>query len=82
MDIENGYYLVKFESAEDYNNVILKGPWVFYVHYLIVQPWYPQFTAQDEFPCVLWLGFAFLGYLKLFIKGVFSRKLVVWLGKL
>ncbi|KAH1031336.1 hypothetical protein J1N35_043510 [Gossypium stocksii] len=28
MDIENDYYLAKFESVEDYTNVISKGPWV------------------------------------------------------
>lgn len=26
MDIDNDYYLAKFESELDYNNVITKGP--------------------------------------------------------
>lgn len=27
MDFDNDYYLAKFESEVDYNNVLSKGPW-------------------------------------------------------
>lgn len=50
MDIENGYYLAKFESAMDYNNVVSRGPWVLFGHYLTVQPWSSQFSTHNEFP--------------------------------
>lgn len=68
MDIENGYYLAKFESAEDYHNVISKSPWVLYGHYLTVQPWYPQFTAQDEFPQCVMAWVRILGLSRAFYK--------------
>lgn len=38
MDIDNGYYLAKFELKFGYANVIAKGPWVIFRHYLTVQP--------------------------------------------
>ncbi|KAH1108355.1 hypothetical protein J1N35_012123 [Gossypium stocksii] len=50
MDIDNVYYLVKFESALDYNNVIFKGHWVVFGHYLSVQPWLAQFSTMEDFP--------------------------------
>lgn len=54
MDISNGYYLAKFESDENYKNVISKGLWVLYGHYLTVQSWSPQFSTNDEYPkCVV-----------------------------
>lgn len=36
MDIENDYYLAKCESELDYNNVLSRGPWVIFGHYLTV----------------------------------------------
>ncbi|KAG8493011.1 hypothetical protein CXB51_012640 [Gossypium anomalum] len=38
MDIDNYYYLAKFESKLDYNNALSNGPWVVFGHYLTVQP--------------------------------------------
>lgn len=49
MDIENGYYLAKFESDLDCNNVVSRGPWIFYGHYLMVQPWSAHFSIMEEF---------------------------------
>lgn len=37
MDTENYYYLAMFESKLDYNNVLSKGPWVIFGHYLTIQ---------------------------------------------
>ncbi|MBA0604745.1 hypothetical protein Godav_017388, partial [Gossypium davidsonii] len=28
MDIENGYFLVKFHSKDDYDKVLSQGPWI------------------------------------------------------
>ncbi|MBA0842579.1 hypothetical protein Goarm_002399, partial [Gossypium armourianum] len=39
MNIDNDYYLAKFESDLDYNNVVSKGPWVIFGHYLTIQSW-------------------------------------------
>ncbi|MBA0745676.1 hypothetical protein Gogos_008246 [Gossypium gossypioides] len=30
MDIDNGYFLVKFQDAVDYNRALTQGPWVVY----------------------------------------------------
>ncbi|MBA0771169.1 hypothetical protein Gotri_019681, partial [Gossypium trilobum] len=38
MDIENGYFLAKFQSTEDYDKILSQGPWVIFGHYLTVLP--------------------------------------------
>ncbi|MBA0772255.1 hypothetical protein Gotri_007666 [Gossypium trilobum] len=57
MGIDNVYYLAKFESDLDYNNVVSKGPWVIFSHYLILQPWLTQFSTLEAFPqyAVAWV---------------------------
>ncbi|KAK5771901.1 hypothetical protein PVK06_048157 [Gossypium arboreum] len=39
MDIENGYFLAKFYSTNDYAKVLSQGPWLIYCQYLTVQHW-------------------------------------------
>lgn len=54
MDIDNGYYLAKFEFESDYNDVVSKDPRVLFGHYLTVQPWLTNFSANDDFlQCVV-----------------------------
>ncbi|MFQ6670745.1 hypothetical protein Gotur_035544 [Gossypium turneri] len=49
MDLENDYYLARFNDEEDHNNVLTNGPWVIFGQYLIVRPWSPTFsTSQNE----------------------------------
>ncbi|PPD86400.1 hypothetical protein GOBAR_DD16661 [Gossypium barbadense] len=48
MDIENGYYLVKFQNKKDYGNVLSQGPWIIFGQYLTIQPWYGH--GQDLYP--------------------------------
>lgn len=50
MDIDNDYYLARFESVSDYNNVLSNGPWVIFGRYLTVQPWSSSFSSLDSFP--------------------------------
>ncbi|KAH1122541.1 hypothetical protein J1N35_005701 [Gossypium stocksii] len=38
MDIENGYFLVKFQCVEDFDKVLSQGPWIVYGQYLTLQP--------------------------------------------
>ncbi|XP_065859791.1 uncharacterized protein [Euphorbia lathyris] len=47
VDLDNGYYLVKLASVEDYSVALLKGPWTIIEHYLTVQPWSPSFNTMD-----------------------------------
>ncbi|KAK9089040.1 hypothetical protein Scep_028122 [Stephania cephalantha] len=44
IDVDNGYYMVRFSSRDDYMNVLLKGPWTVSGHYLTVQPWTSSFN--------------------------------------
>ncbi|KAA3460138.1 GroES-like zinc-binding alcohol dehydrogenase family protein [Gossypium australe] len=50
MDIENGYYLAKFQDDHDYIKVLSQGPWLIYGQYLTVQPWTKDFNSSHPFP--------------------------------
>lgn len=49
MNISNDYYLAKLESDLDYNNVVSKGLWVIFGHYLTIQSWSTQFSTLEDF---------------------------------
>ncbi|KAK5771113.1 hypothetical protein PVK06_047288 [Gossypium arboreum] len=59
MDIENGYYLAKFETTANYNKILSQGPWVFFGHYLTVQPWKIDFNPNLPNPnsVLTWIRF-------------------------
>ncbi|KAK5826605.1 hypothetical protein PVK06_021531 [Gossypium arboreum] len=59
MDIENGYYLVRFQSIVDYDLALTQGSWIVFGHYLIVQPWTVEFYPLKPFPSVVtaWIRF-------------------------
>ncbi|GAY68969.1 hypothetical protein CUMW_268340 [Citrus unshiu] len=48
IDLENNYFLIRFKSNEDMEFVLTQGPWTLMGHYLIVQPWSPQFDSSKE----------------------------------
>ncbi|PPR95640.1 hypothetical protein GOBAR_AA25035 [Gossypium barbadense] len=50
MDIENGYFLAKFQSINDYTKVLTQGPWLIYGQYLTVQPWTKEFSPSQPYP--------------------------------
>uniref|UniRef100_A0A2C9W6H0 CCHC-type domain-containing protein n=1 Tax=Manihot esculenta TaxID=3983 RepID=A0A2C9W6H0_MANES len=62
ISIENGFYLVKFNSADDYEHALLEGPWVIADHYLTISRWCSEFdpfqatfeklTVWIRFPCL------------------------------
>ncbi|PPR84505.1 hypothetical protein GOBAR_AA36209 [Gossypium barbadense] len=53
MDIENGYFLAKFKSPDDYAKVLSQGPWMIYGQYLTVQPWTKDFTPSQAYPSMV-----------------------------
>lgn len=57
--LDNDYFLVKFESMEDYNFSKFEGPWMIIEHYLIVKEWVPDFDPfTDHLKNVLvWVRF-------------------------
>lgn len=44
MDIENVYFLAKFQNKIDCEKVLAEGHWVLFGQYLIVQPWSVSFN--------------------------------------
>jgi hypothetical protein len=49
MDINNGYYMVKFDMEADRAKVMEQeqGPWMIFNHYLSVQCWSPDFASPS-----------------------------------
>lgn len=81
MDIDNGYYLAKFELEVDYNNALSKGPWVIFGHYLIVQPWSSQFSTQHEYPKSVVAWIQILGLSGAFYKRSILQEIGILVGK-
>ncbi|KAH1048234.1 hypothetical protein J1N35_039018 [Gossypium stocksii] len=59
MDVENDYFLVKFQSTVDYDKVLSQGPWVIFGHYLTDQPWIINFNPNLPYPNMVlsWIRF-------------------------
>ncbi|XP_039063545.1 uncharacterized protein LOC120208315 [Hibiscus syriacus] len=64
IDLENDYFLVKFEYLEDYMRVLTEGPWMIYGSYLTVQPWSKNFSTSKKHPSqvIAWLRLPVLPY--------------------
>ncbi|KAE8697954.1 hypothetical protein F3Y22_tig00110607pilonHSYRG00166 [Hibiscus syriacus] len=50
IDLENDYFLVKFESEQDYIHVLMEGPWTIFGSYLTVQLWSRTFSTMEKHP--------------------------------
>ncbi|XP_061350093.1 uncharacterized protein LOC133295303 [Gastrolobium bilobum] len=48
IDMENDYFLFRFDKIEDYNFVLQEGPWIVADHYVMVQRWRPFFNPHDD----------------------------------
>lgn len=46
IDLEKGFYVARFYSAEDYNRVLEGEPWIILGHYLTVTKWKPNFRPS------------------------------------
>lgn len=53
MDIENRYFLEKFQFVEDFDKVFSQGPWIIYDQYLTAQPWTMEFNLMRPFPKII-----------------------------
>ncbi|OMO87712.1 hypothetical protein CCACVL1_08808 [Corchorus capsularis] len=47
IDLDNGYYCVKFSNSKDYDYVFTGGPWVITDHCLTVRRWTPYFRFDE-----------------------------------
>ncbi|PPD86998.1 hypothetical protein GOBAR_DD16071 [Gossypium barbadense] len=76
MDIENGYFLVKFQNKLDCEKALTEGPWIIFGQYLTVQPWSLAFDPTQAYPNVVmaWIRFPGLpGYL-------YNHKIITEIG--
>ena len=46
VDLESGFFLVRFLSKEDLDNVLMKGPWFIGDQFLFIRPWEPFFKPS------------------------------------
>ncbi|PPE00605.1 hypothetical protein GOBAR_DD02386 [Gossypium barbadense] len=53
MDIENGYFLAKFQNREDYEKELSQGPWFIYMQYITVQTWTMDFNLIQTYLTVV-----------------------------
>lgn len=49
IDIENGYFLTRFQNKFDCEKVLSEGPWIIFGQYLTVQPWSLSFNPAQTF---------------------------------
>jgi hypothetical protein len=47
VDLGLGFFLVKFENRDDFEDVLRNGPWFIGEHFLSIRPWVPDFRASD-----------------------------------
>lgn len=47
LDVDNGFYMAKFDIVADREKVISEGPWMLYDHYLAVSTWTPDFASPN-----------------------------------
>ncbi|KAL7173639.1 hypothetical protein ACSBR2_032988 [Camellia fascicularis] len=59
IDLDAGFFLLKFQLKEDYTYVYTGGPWIVLDHYLTVRKWQPDFkpAATEEIQTALWVRF-------------------------
>ncbi|XP_031112039.1 uncharacterized protein LOC116016010 [Ipomoea triloba] len=48
IDLEEEYYLAKFELQKDYDYAKFEGPWMVLDHYVLVQEWRPNFDPLTD----------------------------------
>lgn len=77
MDLENDFYLVRFQDEDDYSRVLLGGTWVVFGRYLTVRRWSPNFsTSQSDIDSqVVWIRIPGL------LEGFFSDCLLRAIGQ-
>ncbi|MGG6713004.1 UNVERIFIED_CONTAM: DUF4283 domain-containing protein, partial [Salmonella enterica subsp. enterica serovar Weltevreden] len=48
IDLESGYYAVRFYCRTDYDTALEQGPWMIQGHYLTVTKWRPDFHQEKK----------------------------------
>lgn len=47
LDVDNGYYMVKFDLQSDKDTAANGGSWMLFDHYLCVSHWSPEFASPN-----------------------------------
>lgn len=47
VDLEEGYFVARFRSRDDYLKVLENGPWIILGHYLTITKWRPFFRPKE-----------------------------------
>jgi hypothetical protein len=47
VDLGLGFFLIKFENRDDFEDVLRNGPWFIGENFLSIRPWVPDFRASD-----------------------------------
>ena len=48
VNLGKDYFLIRFHSPNDYDNVLKGGPWFVGEHFLAIKPWEPYFRASGD----------------------------------
>jgi len=48
IDIGCEYYVTRFTNMEDYDHVMLNGPWMIGDNYLVIRQWVPNFVPEED----------------------------------
>ncbi|CAI0434505.1 unnamed protein product [Linum tenue] len=59
VDLEQGYFMIKFSNVADYTKSLTEGPWIIFEHYLVVRKWTPTFRITAKLPpsLIVWVCF-------------------------
>lgn len=71
IDVENGYFLAKFQNTVDYERVLCDGPWIVYGQYLTVQLWTIDFNTNQAYPTTVMAWIRLPGFRDICIKSRF-----------
>ncbi|CAN1159316.1 hypothetical protein LINPERHAP2_LOCUS22628 [Linum perenne] len=52
-DVGWGFFVVKFQSTEDYERAMFGGPWMVVDHCVVIQNWGPYFRPKESSPSTL-----------------------------
>ncbi|KAJ8436524.1 hypothetical protein Cgig2_026639 [Carnegiea gigantea] len=48
IDIGCDYYVTRFSNLEDYDHVMMNGPWMIGDNYLVIREWVPNFVPEED----------------------------------
>ncbi|KAL8161183.1 hypothetical protein V2J09_012672 [Rumex salicifolius] len=77
VDLPRQFFMIRFDSEEDYHVALTGGPWKVFGSYLLVQDWTPEFDplCDDIVTTPVWVqiaGLPLVYYHKTILKGITS----------